>query len=952
MSRKRLAFILVPIALLAIIVLALPVIVDVNRYRGQIESTVSERIGRKVSVGPMKLSLMPLGVRINDLSIAEDPALATGRPFVRVKELYVSPRFLPLLTGNVELHALEVRDPHVELVRAASGAWNFESLRKSSSQSSDTRLLPFERVTVSRGRLGFTDLSRSPGGTPAASRAVYDNIDVTLRDDSPDPPFDLTLAVTMPGEGAQRVTLEGRAAPGKGIADATFDGNLELRAVSLSGVERFLAAETLQNSDAVVSGRAAVRSNGGTVSSSGSVTLDRPRVRGVEIGYPIVTDFDVAHSLEAKRLTIQKGTVKLGPTPLSLTGSVDLGADTPVLDVHATASDASIAEAARLASAFGVAFGAGTQVQGRLNADVRARGAADRPALDGQIRLRNISISGKDIPQPVRSDAVDLALTPTEIRSNEFSASSGQTAVVVRAAVRQYTEPTPVIDASARTGDADLGELLNVARAWGVAPEGTKGSGRASLDVRASGPLDALTLGGSGRLRDATITTTALTQQVRVPAADLSFSKDAATIDSLTASIGKTTARGKMSLRNFTAPRVDFDLAADHLDIAELQRLVPESPAARTTSKPADGDSMLNRTTGGGRLRVGTIAYEQLTLDDVQATVAIDRGVIRLDPLTAGLYGGRHRGVIAMDMRRTPASFTVNSQLDKVDANRLASSVTNLRDVIFGALGTQARVSFAGDSAEAMAKSLNGTFSLNLADGRIANLNLTQEIARIASFATGKTAGDRATRVAGLTGTFNVVNGLATTNDLAASIEGGTLGATGTVNLADQSLNMRLTAVLARDYSERVGGTNVGGYLTTALANQNGELVIPLIVTGTAQQPRIAPDAQKFADMKLRNLLPSLRDPQELTSRVLGAIKGGQQEGATPKSGVGGLLDAIRGRGAATAPKPADAATPPQADGTAPPPKPKTQDPKSTVEELLNIFGKKPAPKPEEKKAP
>ena len=67
--------------------------------------------------------------------------------------------------------------------------------------------------------------------------------------------------------------------------------------------------------------------------------------------------------------------------------------------------------------------------------------------------------------------------------------------------------------------------------------------------------------------------------------------------------------------------------------------------------------------------------------------------------------------------------------------------------------------------------------------------------------------------------------------------------------------------------------------------------------------------------------------------------------------GVGGLLDQIRGRGAA-APKPADGTTPPPADGTAPPPeaKPKPPDPKSTVEDLLKIFGKKPAPKPEEKK--
>jgi len=951
MSRKRLAFILMPIGFVVLIALALPFVVDVNRYRGQIEDTVSARLGRRVSLGPMRLSIVPLGLRIRDLSIAEDQRLDTRRPFVRVRELYVSPRFLPLLKGQVELHALEVRDPEVELVRTAGGAWNFESLRQSSSQSSDTRLLPFERVSVSHGRLGFTDLSRAPGATPSASsRAVYDNIDMTLTDDAPDPPFDLTLAVTMPGEGAQRVTLQGRAAPGRGIADSTFDGQLEFNAVSLSGVERFLAAETLQNSDAVLSGRAAVRSNSGTLSSQGSLTFERPRVRGVEIGYPIVAEFDLAHALEANRLTIQKGTVKLGKTPLSLTGMVDLSADPPVLDVHATASDASIAEAARLASAFGVAFGADTQVQGRLQADVRARGPANRPALDGQVRLRNISISGKDIPQPVRSDAIDLALTPSEIRSNQFSAASGRTSVSVRAAVRQYTEPTPVIDASASTGDADLGELLDVARAWGVGAEGAKGTGRITLDVHASGPIDALALSGSGRLREATLTTTALTQQVRVPAADVTFSQDAASIQGVTASIGKTTARGRLSVRSFRAPRVDFDLTADRIDVAELQQLVPPS-SGKAAAKPADNDSILLRTTGTGQLRVGTIVQEQLTLDDVQTTVTIDRGVIRLDPLTAGLYGGRHRGAITMDTRRTPTSFAVVSQLEKVDANRLASATTSLRDVIFGAIGTKARLSFGGAGSEAIARSLNGTFSLNLADGRLGNVNLAQEISRLAQFITNKPVADRFTRVAGLTGTFNVVNGLATTSDLAASIEGGTLGAAGTINLADQALNLQVTAVLARDYSDRVGGTAIGGYLTTVLANQNGELVIPLTVTGTAQQPRISPDAQRLADMRLRNLLPSLRDPQALSTRVLGAITGAQKEGATPRKGVGGLIDSLGGLSGTSA-KPPAAGTPPPADGTsAPGTKPKPPSPGSAVEDLLKIFGgKKPAPKPEEQK--
>ena len=84
MSRKRLAFILIPIGFVLLVVLTLPFVVDVNRYRGQIEETVSARLGRRVTLGPMRISIVPLGLRIRDLSIAEDQRLDTGRPFVRV----------------------------------------------------------------------------------------------------------------------------------------------------------------------------------------------------------------------------------------------------------------------------------------------------------------------------------------------------------------------------------------------------------------------------------------------------------------------------------------------------------------------------------------------------------------------------------------------------------------------------------------------------------------------------------------------------------------------------------------------------------------------------------------------------------------------------------------------------------------------------------------------------
>ena len=56
---------------------------------------------------------------------------------------------------------------------------------------------------------------------------------------------------------------------------------------------------------------------------------------------------------------------------------------------------------------------------------------------------------------------------------------------------------------------------------------------------------------------------------------------------------------------------------------------------------------------------------------------------------------------------------------------------------------------------------------------------------------------------------------------------------------------MHVTAVLSKGFSQSVGGTGVGGYLNTALANKNGELVIPVILTGSMNHPRFRPTCSR-----------------------------------------------------------------------------------------------------------
>ena len=108
-----------------------------------------------------------------------------------------------------------------------------------------------------------------------------------------------------------------------------------------------------------------------------------------------------------------------------------------------------------------------------------------------------------------------------------------------------------------------------------------------------------------------------------------------------------------------------------------------------------------------------------------------------------------------------------------------------------------------------------------------------------------------------MSGTFDVHNGVANTNDLKAALDVGTMAATGTINLVNEALGLHLTAVLDKGFSQSVGGSGVGGYLNTALANKNGELVLPVIITGTMSHPAVAPDLQKIAQMKLNNIVPA-----------------------------------------------------------------------------------------------
>jgi hypothetical protein len=177
-------------------------------------------------------------------------------------------------------------------------------------------------------------------------------------------------------------------------------------------------------------------------------------------------------------------------------------------------------------------------------------------------------------------------------------------------------------------------------------------------------------------------------------------------------------------------------------------------------------------------------------------------------------------------------------------------------------------------SSEQIVQALNGTINLNFNNVRYAGVDIDHQLTSLLGSGQAAQKDKGYTNISKMTGTILVKSGIAQTNNLQATLDIGNVGAVGTANLASQTLNLQLTAVLSKAFSQQMGSAGVGSFMNAALANSQGELVIPAIVTGTFQNPRFAPDVQKIAQMRMKGLMPTSDNPLGAASSILGGVSG------------------------------------------------------------------------------
>ncbi len=264
------------------------------------------------------------------------------------------------------------------------------------------------------------------------------------------------------------------------------------------------------------------------------------------------------------------------------------------------------------------------------------------------------------------------------------------------------------------------------------------------------------------------------------------------------------------------------ELAALAAQRAASPRLLPDTPYNLEKLRAMDADV---------RLKARRIDAPKLPLDDMDAHLKLEAGLLRLDPLNFGVAGGDIRSTIRMDARESPIRTRADIAARGLNLGALLPDVKLAKEAI-GKLGGDVRLAGRGNSIATMLGTSDGTALVGMGKGSISNLVMEFAGLDIAEALKFMIKGDRQIPIRCAFGDFAVADGLMTSKSLAFDTTDTIIVGEGTISLKDEALRLKLRP-RPKDRSFLVFRS-------------------PLIVEGTFKHPRFHPD---YARVGLRGAL-------------------------------------------------------------------------------------------------
>lgn len=315
--------------------------------------------------------------------------------------------------------------------------------------------------------------------------------------------------------------------------------------------------------------------------------------------------------------------------------------------------------------------------------------------------------------------------------------------------------------------------------------------------------------------------------------------------DGFTGEVGDSDLSGSASITvGRDRPLLKANLVSKRLDFDDLAGFVGATPKADEESngreaQPATGEEAdarvlpqtpydlgkLRAMDADVRWKATRINAPKLPIDDMDAYLKLDAGVLRLQPLNFGVADGDLRSNILMDARGQVIRTRAQIAARRINLAKLFPDAELTRNAI-GRIGGDIAIVGTGNSVAQLLGSADGDIALGMGQGQISNLLMELagiDIAEALKFMVTK---DRTIPVRCAFGDFEVKDGLMDARSLAFDSTDTIIVGKGQINLKNETLDLELRP-RPKDRS--------------LLALRS-----PLVVGGTFKDPSFRPDFKRL----------------------------------------------------------------------------------------------------------
>lgn len=770
---------------LVLVLVIVPPFIGISRYKHRITQLVSAALGRPVRLSGVELRLLPRpGFVLTDLTVEEDPAYGS-EPVLHANTVDASIRFASLWRGQLQISRISVDEASLNLVRAADGHWNLDSLfRNAAAGSGQRRAVPRPYLEATNSRINIKNgLEKLPYSLLAADAALWQESDGTWRVRLEGQPARTDVSLELADTGIVR--LEGTLRPANPSNKMPLHLDAEWRDAQLGQLSRLLLG-----SDEGWRGdlRGELHLDGTAASARVQASLRATGVHREEFAPAAPLDFDAACTMvlhyASRSVENLDCSSPVGNGRARLVGSVP--SDRPLrlaLDLDRIPAQAGLDVLRTLRNQVDPSLQAAGTLSGHLLYDPAAASAAPapqvrkagiRPAarrtpagpLTGGLTLEGLTLSGDSLARPITVARMNLEPAPPQPDErpallSSFTIPAGGAAplsVHVRLALAGFQ--------FGLRGPVSVGRLREFAHftGAGVEPALRRLAGEpGTVDLLLAGPWMApveVTLGAPGPplarsvdatgtigFRDANWKAPFLANAILIHQATLHVDNGAYRWDPVVFSYGPVKGSATLSLPAPCAPPADcgptFTAHFAALDTAEIQvallgarrkgtllssLLARFNPSAAPTWPKAEGS-----------LTADSVNLGPFLLTGLSANISIAASGAELTSFDASTLGGNVSGTAKLQIADKP-QYTV------------ASAFTGLKPAMVGSLlamkwsgntfSGSGKVQMSGFTDRDLAASAEGSLQFDWRKGGIKGANVPPALADFDRFRGTATIGD------------------------------------------------------------------------------------------------------------------------------------------------------------------------------------------------------------------